>query len=141
MSTVCTKKLCMMLFKPTVIEQLKGIMLCKEKSSPCLCVLVFGLTSATSAPFSSQASFIDLPIIFSFGCLVGFLQLIVSTHSLLYNNVFEVSAVVMVSFLAHTFSSIKGGDLFCFSALVQGSIFMLLPGYLICELLFSFNST
>ena len=72
-------------------------------------------------------------LLFCFGCLVGFLQLIVSPKSALYSNVFEVSAVVVVSFLARAFGSLSNGNLFCFSALAQGGIVMLLPGYLVCK--------
>ena len=121
------------------IKELENIIARKEKFSPWLRVLVFGLTSTASAPFSFQARFIDLPIVFCFGCLVSFLQLIVSARSSLYDSVFEVSAVVLVSFLARALGSINGGDLFCFSALVQGGIVMLLPGYLVCKLLVPFN--
>ncbi len=74
-----------------------------------------------------------MPLCFVFGCLVGFLQLIVTPKSNLYSNVFEVSAVVLVSFMARAFGSIAGGDLFCFSAIAQGGIVMLLPGYLVCK--------
>ncbi|KAH8734222.1 hypothetical protein BGZ61DRAFT_411474 [Ilyonectria robusta] len=94
-------------------------------------VLIFGLTSATAAPFSFKARLIDLPLCFFLGCLVGVLQLIVAPKSNLYNNVLEVSATVLVSFLARAFGSIRGGSLFCFSALAQGGIVMLLPGYLV----------
>lgn len=114
-------------------ERLDSIMNAPTKFSPWLRVLVFGLTSAVSAPFSFKARLIDLPLLFCFGCLVGFLQLIVSPKSSLYSNVFEVSAVVLVSFLARAFGSIAGGSLFCFSALAQGGIVMLLPGYLVCK--------
>ena len=113
-------------------ERLDSLMSSPDKFNAWLRVLIFGLTSAASAPFSFKARLIDLPLAFCFGCLVGFLQLIVSPKSKLYSNVFEVSAVVVVSFLARAFGSIKGGDLFCFSAIAQGGIVMLLPGYLVC---------
>ncbi|KAG8408179.1 hypothetical protein J3459_018141 [Metarhizium acridum] len=47
----------------------------------------------------------------------------------MYNNVFEVTATIVVSFLARAFGSINEGNLFCFSALAQSGIVMLLPGY------------
>ena len=114
-------------------ERLDRMMDSPDKFNPWLRVLIFGLTSAASAPFSFKARLIDLPLSFCFGCLVGFLQLIVSPKSKLYSNVFEVSAVVVVSFLARAFGSIAGGSLFCFSAITQGGIVMLLPGYLVCK--------
>ncbi|KAJ6437870.1 4-hydroxy-4-methyl-2-oxoglutarate aldolase [Purpureocillium lavendulum] len=110
-------------------ERLNTLMKSKEKFNPWLRVLVFGLTSVTAAPFSFKARVIDLPILFALGCTVGLLQLIVAPKSNLYNNVFEVTATVLVSFLARAFGSIDRGNLFCFSALAQGGIVMLLPGY------------
>ncbi|EEY20314.1 pheromone-regulated membrane protein [Verticillium alfalfae VaMs.102] len=109
--------------------KLDDLMKAKDKFHAWLRVLVFGLTSATAAPFSFSARLIDLPLAFCFGCLVGTLQLIVAPMSMLYSNVLEVSATVLVSFLARAFGSIRGGDLFCFSALAQSGIVMLLPGY------------
>ena len=44
---------------------------------------------------------------------------------------FEVSAAVLTSFLARAFGSIRGGQLFCFSALAQSAIALILPGYLV----------
>ncbi|CAK3849715.1 DUF1212 domain membrane Prm10 [Lecanosticta acicola] len=111
-------------------EQLDELMAKKAKFHAWLLVLVFGLTSVTAAPFSFDARLIDLPLCFFFGCLVGILQLVVAPMSPLYSNVFEVTATVIVSFLARAFGSIRGGDLFCFSALAQGGIVMLLPGYM-----------
>ncbi|KAK1715200.1 hypothetical protein BDP67DRAFT_543214 [Colletotrichum lupini] len=113
------------------IQRLDTLIKVKDKFHAWIRVLVFGLTSATAAPFSFGARMIDLPLCFFFGCLVGFLQLIVAANSKLYSNVLEVTATVLVSFLARAFGSIKGGELFCFSALAQGGIVMLLPGYLV----------
>jgi len=78
-----------------------------------------------------EARLIDLPIAFILGCILGFLQLIVAPRSELYSNVFEVTAAVLTSFLARAFGSIRGGDLFCFSALAQSAIALILPGYLV----------
>lgn len=110
--------------------RLDEIMAKKDKFNPWLRVVIFGLTSVTAAPFSFSARFIDLPLLFCFGCLVGTLQLILSPRSPLYSNVFEISATVLVTFLARAFGSLRGGELFCFSALTQGGIVLLLPGYM-----------
>lgn len=115
------------------IQKLDALLNKKNKFGPWARVLAFGLTSATCGPFSFKARLIDLPLIFCFGCLVGTLQLIVSPRSALYSNVFEVTSTIIVSFLARAFGSIKGGNLFCFSALAQSGIVMLLPGYLVCK--------
>lgn len=114
-------------------RRLDELMKARDKFRAWTRVLVFGLTSATCAPFSFSARLIDLPIAFFFGCLVGVLQLIVAPQSNMYSNVFEVTATIVVSFLARAFGSIRGGDLFCFSALAQSGIVMLLPGYSVCK--------
>ncbi|TQN67354.1 UPF0442 protein [Colletotrichum shisoi] len=113
------------------VERLDALIKARDKFHAWVRVLVFGLTSATAAPFSFGARLVDLPLCFFFGCLVGFLQLVVAANSSLYSNVLEVTATVLVSFLARAFGSIRGGDLFCFSAMAQGGIVMLLPGYLV----------
>ncbi|OAQ96861.1 hypothetical protein LLEC1_04697, partial [Akanthomyces lecanii] len=110
-------------------ERIENIIAAREKFHQWTRVLIFGLTSATAAPFSFKARFIDLPLAFCFGCLVGTLQLIVAPKSNMYSNVFEVSATVIVSFMGRAFGSISNSNLFCFSAITQGGIVMLLPGY------------
>ncbi|KUJ18322.1 DUF1212-domain-containing protein [Mollisia scopiformis] len=112
-------------------QRLDSIIKTKPKHNPWLLVFVYGLASATVGPFAFEARLIDLPIAFLLGCLLGFLQLIVAPKSELYNNVFEISAAVLTSFLARAFGSIRGGDVFCFSALAQSSIALILPGYLV----------
>ncbi|KAI1754136.1 hypothetical protein F4782DRAFT_493383 [Xylaria castorea] len=95
-----------------------------------VCVLMYGFASAAVSCFF-KARLIDLPIIFALGTLLGFLQLIVAPRSKTYNTVFEVSAAILFSFLARAFGSIRGGNLFCFSAITQGSIALILPGWLV----------
>lgn len=94
-------------------------------------VLVYGLASACVGPFAFGARPIDLPVAFFLGCLLGIMQLILAPFSDLYSNIFEISAAVLTSFLARAFGSIKGGEVFCFSALAQSSIALILPGYLV----------
>jgi len=72
-----------------------------------------------------------MPICFLLGSILGFLQLIVAPRSDLYSNVFEICAAVFTSFLARAFGSIRGGKLFCFSAMAQSSIALILPGYMV----------
>lgn len=94
---------------------------------------VYGLASASVGPFGFQARLIDLPVLFILGSLLGVMQLIIAPKSDLYSNVFEISAAVLTSFLARAFGSIpyNGGTLFCFSALAQSAIALILPGYLV----------
>lgn len=114
-------------------QRLDAIIKIKPKHNPWLLVFVYGLASATVGPFAFEARPIDFPISFILGCLLGFLQLIVAPRSDLYNNVFEISAAVLTSFLARGFGSIyvKGEPIFCFSALAQSSIALILPGYIV----------
>lgn len=112
-------------------QRLESIMKRPQKFKPWALVLVYGLASATVGPFAFEARLIDLPIAFILGCLVGFLQLIAAPSSTLFNNVFEISAAVLTSFLARAFGSINGGSVFCFSALAQSSIALILPGYIV----------
>lgn len=115
------------------IQRLDEIMKRKPKFSVWLQIVMHGCASATVGPFAFGARPIDMPIAFLLGCLVGILQLVLSPRSYLYANVFEISAAVLTSFLARAFGSIpyQGGRLFCFAALAQSSIALILPGYMV----------
>lgn len=118
------------------IDKISVIMAAKEKFHPWIRVLVFGLASATVAPFAFGGRWIDLPLCFFLGSTVGALQIIVAPKSALYNNLFEISATILTSFLSRAFGSIGGGKVFCFSAMAQSSIALILPGWFVCKFLF-----
>ncbi|KAL8726381.1 MAG: hypothetical protein Q9181_006066 [Wetmoreana brouardii] len=111
------------------MERLDRILQRKQQYHRWLLVPVYGLASACVGPFAFGARPIDLPISFLLGCCLGIMQLIVAPKSELYSNIFEVTAAVLTSFLARAFGSIRNGELFCFSALAQSSIALILPGY------------
>jgi uncharacterized membrane protein YjjP (DUF1212 family) len=111
--------------------RLKEVTSRKPKHSVWVRIPVYGLASVCVGPFAFGARLIDLPIAFILGCIVGMLQLVVAPRSDLYANVFEIGAAVVTSFLARAFGSINGGNLFCFSALAQSSIALILPGYIV----------
>lgn len=115
-------------------SQLEDIMKRPPKHPAWALVLVYGLASALVGPFAFQARPIDMPICFLLGCILGILQHIVAPRSNVYTNVLEISASIIMSFLARMFGSIRGGELFCFSAIAQSSIALILPGYIICML-------
>ena len=96
-------------------------------------VLMYGLASACIGPVSFGARPIDLPMIFLLGCLLGFMKLILPDKSELYRHVFEISTSILTSFLARAFGSIHLGSsrTFCFSAMCQASLVMILPGFTI----------
>lgn len=98
-------------------------------------ILAYGFASAFVGPYAFGARPIDMPICFLLGIILGVLQLVVAPKSDLYANVFEISATVLTSFLARAFGSIysksTGTPYFCFSAIAQSSIALILPGYII----------
>lgn len=112
-------------------KRLTEVMTKAPKHNKWVLIPVYGLASASVGPFAFSARVIDLPIAFVLGCILGTLQLVIAPSSDLYSNVFEISAAVITSFLARAFGSIlyNGERLFCFSALAQSAIAMILPGY------------
>ncbi|KAE8400117.1 hypothetical protein BDV37DRAFT_258662 [Aspergillus pseudonomiae] len=94
-------------------------------------IFLSGLASVAVGPWAFDARPIDMPIIFVLGCLLGFMQNVLAPASPVYSNVFEVSVAILMSFLARAFGSIRvGGEpVFCFSALTQSSIALILPGF------------
>ena len=80
-------------------------------------------------PFAFNARFIDLGPAFVLGLIMGVFRVWWATRADLYACVFEVCAVVLTSFLSRLLGSLKGGELFCFSALAQSSVALILPGY------------
>lgn len=112
-------------------RRLDEVMRRKEKFRTWFRVPMYGIASACVAPFAFEGRFIDLPVAFLLGCIVGLLQLVFAPNNELYAHVFEVSAAVITSFLARAFGSLQGGKLFCFSTLAQSSIALILPGYMV----------
>jgi uncharacterized membrane protein YjjP (DUF1212 family) len=96
-------------------------------------VLSYGLASAFIGPISYNAQPIDLPIIFALGTFIGFSELVLVPRSELYGYVFEIFAAILTSFLGRVFGSIHWGqgEGFCFAAISQASIVMILPGFTI----------
>lgn len=114
------------------MPRLDAIIERKAKFNAWLRVPVYGLASATVGPFAFQARPIDLPFCFLLGCLIGWLQLVVTPGNELISNVFEIGAAVITSFIARALGSIPGSDghsMFCFSAMSQSSIALILPGF------------
>ncbi|KAF2869602.1 hypothetical protein BDV95DRAFT_608445 [Massariosphaeria phaeospora] len=112
------------------LSRLDEVINSKDRHPVWLCVIMYGLASTAVSTFF-KARFIDMPVIFVLGTTLGFLQLVIAPLSPTYSTVFEVSAAILMTFLARAFGSIRGGDLFCFSALAQSSIAMILPGWLV----------
>ena len=112
-------------------SDLDDIMMRDPRYNKWMRVLLTGLASVAVGPYSFSARPIDLPIIFFLGCLVGVMQHVLAPSSATYSNVLEVSAAILTSFLSRAFGSIhhKGERVFCFPAMAESSIAMLLPGF------------
>jgi uncharacterized membrane protein YjjP (DUF1212 family) len=112
------------------MTRLDEVIQAKDRHPIWLNVFMYGLASAAVSTFF-EARFVDMPLIFGMGTLLGLLQLVVAPLSNTYRTVFEVTATILISFLARAFGSIGGGSVFCFSALAQSGIAMILPGWLV----------
>ncbi|KAL6450502.1 hypothetical protein SBY92_004709 [Candida maltosa Xu316] len=112
-------------------RKLDDLLKSKNRYPPWLCVLIYGIGSLAVTPFAFEGGALDLPISFGVGLCVGYLQFYLSSMSNLYSSVFEVSAAIVVSFIARAIATIHHGRLFCFSAIAQGSLAIILPGYII----------
>ncbi|KAK9415222.1 putative Threonine/serine exporter-like N-terminal domain-containing protein [Seiridium unicorne] len=110
--------------------RLETIVNAKNRWPVWVCIIMYGLASTAVSTFFS-ARLIDMPIILVLGSLLGILQLVIAPVSNTYNTIFEVSAAILMTFLSRAIASIRGGSLFCFSALAQSSIAMILPGWLV----------
>lgn len=117
----------------TAISELTALMDRKPRYNKWLVILLYGLGSAAVGPFAFSARPIDMPIIFFLGCCVGFMQLVIAPRSPLYANVFEVSAAILVSFIARAFGSIRlpghTDPIFCYASITESSIALILPGF------------
>lgn len=101
----------------------------KNLYPPWICVFLYGFCSAMVTPYAFGGDWINLAVSFFMGSCVGALQYIVSQRSNMYSNVFEVTASVVVSFCGRAFGSIPSD--ICFGAVTQGSLALILPGYII----------
>ncbi|KAI3391633.1 hypothetical protein diail_7001 [Diaporthe ilicicola] len=115
------------------MSRLDAVVTRKNKYNKWVRVMTYGFAAVCVGPFAFEGRWIDMPIAFIMGCMVGLMQLIMAPSSELYANVFETSAALLMSFLGRMFGSIqyKGENLFCFSALSQSSIALILPGYMV----------
>lgn len=110
------------------LSRLDEVINAKDRHNVWLCVVMYGLASAAVSVFF-KARLIDMPIIFVMGALLGLLQLVVAPLSKTYSTVFEITCTILMSFLARAFGSINGGKTYCFSAIAQSAIAMILPGW------------
>ena len=95
-------------------------------------VLIGGFCSAfiCVGPMGFNGSFIDALLAFPLGAFLVFCQSIITSE--LYSNVFEIVFAALNSFIAT--AAAYGSDPsrpFCYSAVVSGSIVLILPGFIV----------
>lgn len=73
-----------------------------------------------------SGSFIDALAAFPLGMFLVFCQSVITTE--LFSNVFEIVFAAINSFVA---SALASTSLFCYSAVVSGSIVLILPGFIV----------
>lgn len=112
-------------------QKLDELMKRKNAYNPWICVFLYALGSASVCTWGFGGGWVDIPIAFGVGLAIGYLQFFVSSMSNLYSSVFEVTASILVSFVARGIGSINSGNTFCFGAIAQGSLALILPGYII----------
>lgn len=110
---------------------LDEIMNRKSKFNAWWCILFYSLASLAVAPWSFGGSWVDLPICFGIGAVIAFLQFVICPKNTLYSSVFEICSSIIASFIARAIGSINGGNTFCYAALVQSPLALILPGYII----------
>ncbi|KAF3985906.1 hypothetical protein FT663_02952 [Candidozyma haemuli var. vulneris] len=112
-------------------RKLEELLRRKNQYPPWVSVFLYALGSCSVCTFGFGGGWLDVPISFGLGAIVGYLQFFVSSKSHLYSSVFEVTSSIVVSFVARGIGSANGGDTFCFGAIAQGSLALILPGYII----------
>jgi len=113
------------------LDELEDILRSPKRIRTIFQILAFGIAAISVGPFAFSARPVDFGPSFILGCTLGFLQLVVVTRSSQFSHVFEVLATVIISFAARGLGSIyhNGHPVFCFSAIAQSSIALILPGY------------
>jgi uncharacterized membrane protein YjjP (DUF1212 family) len=114
-------------------EQLDAIASRRDQYRRYTRILIYGIAAVCVGPFAFGARPIDFIPIFFMGAALGFLQLVVIPMSDQFSHVFEVFTAFCTAFAARGLGSINrnGSGIFCFSAMAQSSIALILPGYIV----------
>lgn len=114
------------------IFRLDAIAAQKPRYNDFFLLLIYGFAAVGIGPFAYRARFIDLPINFGLGSILGVFQLRFVPASPLYARMFEISTAIFMSFMGRMIGSIQdasGNYIFCYSAITQSCINLILPGY------------
>ena len=129
------------------VQELKTILAAPPLIPAWIVVLLYGAASAFVGPFAFNARLVDLPICFLFGLMVGLWAEVIAKRYPIWGNVYEVLSAMLTSLLARFIGSFENADgvrIFCFSAIAQSSIALILPGFtILCGVLelLNFNMT
>jgi uncharacterized membrane protein YjjP (DUF1212 family) len=113
-------------------EKINALLMRKPQNNFIVMIIGYGFASACVGTFAFESRPIDLPMQFIFGLITGTLHVIVSQY-VPFSILFEVLCPMITSFLARAVGSISNGNTFCFSALAQTAIVLILPGYVISK--------
>lgn len=91
------------------MARIDEIMAQNDKFALWIHVLLFGLASTCIGPVLYDARPVDLPRIFVFGSLLGFMQPILAKNPELYAHVFEISIAILTAFIARALGSYSRG--------------------------------
>lgn len=96
-------------------------------------IFFYGIAAICVGPFAFGARPWDFVPIFFMGAALGFFQLVIMPRSDQFSHVFEVFTAFVTAFIARGLGSISigGENRFCFSAMAQSSIALILPGYIV----------
>lgn len=111
-------------------NDLDDIMASPDLYGTYITVPLYALASGIITPMAFGGSWVNIAISFVVGGCVGLLKFILSPKSQLYSNVFEITSSIVVSFLSRALGSIPHSNI-CFGTVVQGSLALILPGYII----------
>ncbi|KAF8336512.1 uncharacterized protein EI90DRAFT_183617 [Cantharellus anzutake] len=92
----------------------------------------FGFAQAfLVCPLAFSGSFLDMWAAGLLGLFVNVLSVFATEKLSIFSTVFEIVAVIIVSFVARGISAIRNSQYFCYQAVSTAGIVSLLPGFLI----------
>lgn len=91
-------------------------------------------SSAFVAPLAFNGGWLDMAVAGFCGLLVGILGVVASKFPI-YGNVFEMTASILVGFIAKAF-----GDRVCYTAVALAGVVVLLPGLLLTQAIMELSS-
>lgn len=95
------------------------------------CFLAF-LNASIICGLSFGGSPVDMWISGACAGVLQYLGLNAANKSAMYANVYEISASIIVAFIARALSNVPG-DFFCYNAISSAGVVVILPGFTVCK--------